>query len=285
MPSINDLLSRINSSSGLARQNKYQVTIPTATLLANSDDIYNKLQQLGEGSTDTVNWMRDYLDTDIQDMGLRLSAFCDKTEIPGIQLQTDTVGGVYGPSFKFPHRVEYSDITMTFLCGADMAERYFFDAWMYLISDPTTNDFNYTAEYVVDIDIAQYNDFTSVQTQTFNVESGLVSEDGSRTPGTGTDQGTTQSIVLEANYVTTLIDAYPIAVSNQELGYDTNGSVQKVQVTFTYKYAVPFTGKESTTDTARRGDPALFSAYQTNNPSKLQQNRITITDNVVPGKR
>lgn len=250
---ITDIVAKINAAGGVARQNRYTVTIPTSMLLSKANAQFDAQQQ-NTGTTDTVNWMKDFLDSDVNELGLRLTAFCDKSELPGYQFQTEAISGTYGPTFKVPHRQEYPDINMTFMCGADMAERYFFEAWMFMVIDPITHDLNYLSEYAVNIDIAQYQE-TPVDNQ------------------------------LHASYVTTLIDAYPISFSTQALDYSATNSIQSLQVTFTYKSAVPFTGKESTTDTARRGTPELFSTYQTNNAAKRNGHNITITDRQTPPKK
>ena len=154
--------------------------------------------------------------------------YCDRTELPSYQFQLEQ-NRHYGPSFKIPHKPEYQDITMTFMCGSEMLERYIFETWMYLVMDPETNNFNYIDEYALDIDIYSYPEQTD------------------RSGG------------YNANYSTTLVEAYPIAINAQELSYEANNTIQKIQVTFTYKYAIPFNGKGSVTGRVLRGSKEIFA--------------------------
>lgn len=221
---INNFLANLTASSGVASQNRYQVTIPCSLIGYNSTKIFNAIEAQKPGAT--WNWMQDWYDVDLPATAIELAAYCEKSELPSYQFQLETVRH-YGPTFKIPHMPEYQDITMTFICGATMWERYFFDAWMYLVMDPYTNDFNYKDEYAVDIIITSY------------IPGGDI-------------------VDADMNYWTKLIDAFPVAINVQELGYDLNNSIQKVQVTFSYKFAVPFDDKGSTTGMKPRGQQSTF---------------------------
>ena len=238
MMDVNGFLSQVSTAGGLAKQNRYDVLIPAVLLGTNSSAIFNAIE--AQNPNVTVDWMADWYNVDMGATAIELTAFCEKSELPSYQFQLETVRH-YGPSFKIPHMPEYQDTTMTFLCGASMWERYFFDAWMYMVMDPYTNDFNYKNEYSVGIDVIQYYD------QATSVDS-----NGQYT--------------IDPNYSTTLVDAFPIAVNAQELGYDNNNSVQKVQVTFSYKYATPY-GKKSTTGAPQRGKPQPFAQSIKLNPA------------------
>ena len=220
------------NSAGYAVQNRYDVRIPTLVLANRSAQIFEANSAKLEFSDEATDWINDYFGADPSDMGLELQAYCERTELPSYQFQMQTQRH-YGPSFQIPHMPEYKDITMTFMCGDKMLERYFFDSWMYLVMDPTTNNFNYIDEYALDIDILQYPDHA---------------EDAS---------GET----VAPNYFTTLIDAFPISIAAQELAYDANNTIQKVQVTFTYKFAVPFSGKGAITGRSIRNASGYNTAF------------------------
>jgi len=198
-------LANINGAGGsLAHSNRFQVYIPTAVLTASSSAISNAISSTSQfPDTDATDWMYEYADgaSDYY----RLTAFCDKSELPGYQFQTDTQR-IYGPAFKFPHMPEWTDVTMSFLCGSDMEEKYFFDAWQYMVMDPESNNFNYRDEYAVDINVVEYDELNNV------------------------------------NYVITLVSAYPVSISPVPVSYEDNNSVMKLQVTFTYKYGRQFNG-------------------------------------------
>ena len=267
MPNIGEFIAQISSTDGFARQNRYHVVIPTGALAQKSNAIYQANAANLEYTDEATDWMGDFYGEDVADEGRTLCLYCEHTEIPGYQFQME-VNRHYGPVFKIPHLPEYNDITMTFLCGSrgylGMNERYFFDSWMYMIMDPVTNNFNYMRDYALDIDIYSYNEradsvainFTGVAdylaaagVQTLLTAAGITNNFAAGT------RSNLYSYTVEPNYVTTLVDAFPIAINAQELGYGINDTVQKVQVTFTYKRAVPYSGlgSNSTLGMGRRG--------------------------------
>jgi hypothetical protein len=239
MIDLGEFYYTISDLGGLAKPNRYQVYIPAGSLVGKSTAIYNANAAQLEFSDDATDWVSDYYGGDTSGIAWELTALCERSELPSYQFQMETMRH-YGPSFKFPHMPEYQDITMTFLCGNSMNERYFFDTWMYMVMDPVTNNFNYIDEYALDIDIVQYKDVAT---------------------GGG----------IEPNYFTTLIDAYPIAINTQELGYENNNVAQKIQVTFTYKFAIPFNGKGSG-NRQLRGNQQTFSQTITNTTAPTTQN-------------
>lgn len=204
-------VSSINSAGGLSRPSRYLVNIYPGTLASNMAGVTNS----------GVDWLRDYAGMDSSATGQRLQMFCTASELPGFQFQTDTQR-IYGPAYKFAHAPEYQDITLSFYVGADMGEKYFFDAWMYLVCDPLTNDFNYSSEYTTDIDILQCD------------------------------------VDDAATYLTTLVDAHPISLGRLQQGWDQKDQVHKLDVTFAYKTAVPFNGKGSTAGMGVRGQQVTF---------------------------
>lgn len=219
---LSGFMGQINGAGGFARQNRYEVLIPFSTLKGRSTQLYKANNSVLEyADVEATDWVEDYYGADPKKQDYRLTAFCEKSELPSYQFQLET-NRHYGPSFKIPHTPEYQDITMTFLCGNDMYERYAFETWMYLIMDPETNNFNYIDEYALDINIKQYSE---------------------------TNQW---------NYWTTLVDAYPVAINTQDLAYDQNNTHQKIQVTFTYKYAIPFDGKGADGGRQLRGNRLNF---------------------------
>lgn len=220
--------SQINQSQLFARQNRYDVIIPLGALNLRSKAIYYSNLDLQFADIEATNWTDDYYAFDLQEEAWQLMMYCERTELPSYQFQMES-NRHYGPSFKIPHKPEYQDITMTFLCGGQMLERYIFETWMYLVMDPETNNFNYIDEYALDIDIYSYPEGPSERGGEYN-----------------------------ANYSTTLVEAYPIAINAQELSYEANNTIQKIQVTFTYKYAIPFTGKGSVTGRQIRGAKTTF---------------------------
>jgi hypothetical protein len=187
---IMDFMSQLDSATGLARPNLFQVQITTSALAQNAQN----------GAAD---WLTEFAGVDASAVMTRLAFMCTAAELPSFQFQTDQQH-IYGPKFQFPVVSQYSDLTLSFFVGDDMQEKLFFDAWMYMICEPSTNDFNYIAEYATTIDILQLDMHDNV------------------------------------SYLTTLVDAFPISVAAMRLDWSNNNQIHKLDVTFTYKRLEPF---------------------------------------------
>ena len=60
-----------------------------------------------------------------------IELFCDEAQLPNVQAQTALMTGRHlgeGP-FQYPHTRIYSDVTLGFLCDANMTPLKFFTAW------------------------------------------------------------------------------------------------------------------------------------------------------------
>ena len=215
MLNVAQFRSQVNAT-GWAVQNRYDITIVGSALATQSTTIFNANNAILQYPDDAWDWMADYYGGDPVATTIELTAYCQQSELPSYQYQMETSRS-YGPSFKIPHKPEYQDITMTFMCGQEMNERWFFDAWMYMVMDPVTNNFNYIHEYSTDIAIVQYP------------------EEATGGEGSG-------SVTVTPNYTTWLIDAYPISIAAQPLNYANDNVFQTIQVTFTYKFADAWDG-------------------------------------------
>jgi len=282
---IASFLATVNNSGGVARQNKYEVYIYTDALVRSAAQINALNKAVIQFPDEAVDWMSEYLSFDMQDEAKALTAYCEKAELPSYQFGTES-HRIYGPAFKIPHIPEYQDVTLTFMCGANMNERYFFDSWMYLVMDPLSNNFNYLGEYTCNIDIVQYQETSVLSNEAwyramkkppstfqtnlpyFNIPRKppfLRIHPRAVEPSRDRARYRDSNGYPESNYYTTLIDAYPIAINTQDLAYDANDGTQKVQVTFTYKYAQPFDGRSSTTNFSARGERQRFDQTVTEN--------------------
>jgi hypothetical protein len=252
---INGFISTLAGADGIARQNKYTVLIPTTLLASNSSHINTANSDVLEfGDIEATDWSSEYLGVDMQKMGMELTALCERSQLPSYQFAV-TTNRHYGPAFKVPHLPEYQDVTMSFICGGNMSERAFFDTWMYLVMDPVTNNFNYIHEYALDIDIVQYKErATSLDIANLSLSNTRIN---AKQPFIGNYTNLMLDANVDCNYYTTLVDAFPVSVSTQELGYSVVNTMQTVEVTFVYKFAIPFEGKGST-DVARRGGGQSF---------------------------
>lgn len=168
------------------------------------------------------DWAQWFGGKDASETARRLMFYCFSAEIPGVSYQTDE-NRYYGSQFKIPYMPQYNDVDLEFYVGDDMFERWFFEGWMHSVMDPQTQDFNYISEYSTNIDILQM-DINSNDT-----------------------------------YWCTLLEAYPIAVNQMKLSWDSDNEIHRITVTFTYKRVL-------TVDT----DAATFSS---NNDSGRTEGR------------
>ena len=130
----------------------------------------------------------------------RISFRCDSISIPGRALRTAMNGNIYGPPHEIVQGIVYAPVEATFYCGSDLAERYFFEEWQKVTYNPDTYNINYYKEYVGAVEIYTLN------------------EQGERTYG----------VRLE--------EAFPITVDAIALGHASNNTINKVNVSFKYRY-------------------------------------------------
>ena len=130
-----------------------------------------------------------------------LSLQCESAELPGRTLETADAR-IYGPSFKVPYRMQYTDTTLTFICTNDFYERKLFDKWMESIIPSDTNNPRFpksnSSRYLTNIRIIQYDD---VVRQIFAVE---------------------------------LVDAFPIGIAPQSLNWSDDG-FHRLAISFAYQ--------------------------------------------------
>lgn len=164
--SIKDFISSF--STDVARPSRFDVTIPIPLALATF--ISNARQ---------------------------LNMRCESAELPGRTFETLQKKIGTAPVEKFPYHTMYNDVNMTFIVSDDMSEKLFFDAWMELINPSTDFNFQYKANYAVDISVNQYD------------------------------------VTNEMTYSAVLRDAFPIAVNQLDVDWTTEGH-HKLTVVFAY---------------------------------------------------
>ena len=130
----------------------------------------------------------------------RISFRCDSISLPGRNLRTQMNGNIYGPPHEMVQGQTFAEVAASFYAGSDLAERYFFEEWQKVSYNPETYNINYYKEYVGAVEIYTLN------------------EQGERTYG----------VRLE--------EAFPITVDAIALGHASNNTINKVNVSFKYRY-------------------------------------------------
>jgi len=192
-----NFIAKINKEGGLSRTNRYKVTIAAPLVSGVMNNFLSILS--GVNLFDSAYAARYYAMFGVNPIGIvdNLEVFCDTCSLPGATFAT-TERKIYGPHSKHPYDQNFDEMSFTFLCGADMKERYFFDAWQYSVKDPITNNYNYPDEYTTEVIIRMY------------------------------------SVAGKFKYGVRLVDAWPQSVSSIELGYGDEGTA-RVNVNLAFK--------------------------------------------------
>jgi len=122
---------------------------------------------------------------------------CKSADIPGRTLATTERKFGSAPSRKIPYQTTYNESTLNFIVSDDMSEKTLFEAWIEAINPTATYNFNYPANYISTIIINQYD------------------------------------VTNKVTYSVTLNDAYPIAVNQLDLDWQTENPHQ-LTVVFAY---------------------------------------------------
>ena len=125
---------------------------------------------------------------------------CESISIPGRNIDTMEDSNIYGPERQIATGVTFADISATFQCSSDMREKLFFETWQRLAFNPQTWSLGYYDDYVGSIDIHQLDE-----------------QDNKR-------------------YGVQLVECFPKTIAEQSLSAQQATDVQKISVTFSYRY-------------------------------------------------
>ena len=125
---------------------------------------------------------------------------CETIEFPGRNLDTEPDSNIYGPTREIVQGYSYAEISGTFRCSSDLREKTFFETWQRLAYNPQTWSMGYYDNYSGGLQIYQ-----------------LDQQDKRR-------------------YGVELIECFPKTIAAQALSATPATEVQKIQVTFSYRY-------------------------------------------------
>ena len=218
--SPNLFLSNINGKGGPARSNRFEVILPIPPYIGQSignsflEKVLNFPNSVFSDVSDAINSRigseSDRMQSSNPSMSRYLALQCESAELPGRTLETADAR-IYGPSFKVPYRMQYSETTLTFICTNDFYERKLFERWMDAIIPSDTNNPRFpkstTSRYLTDIRVIQYDD------------------------------------IVRQIYAVDLIDAFPTGISPQALSWG-DDAFHRLSIQFSYqKYRSIFEGK------------------------------------------
>ena len=125
---------------------------------------------------------------------------CEAFEFPGRNLDSAPDTNIYGPEREIVQGYSYGDVTAVFQCSSDMKEKRFFETWQRLAYNPQTWSMQYYNDYTGSIKIFQLDE---TDRQRYGVE---------------------------------LVECFPKTIAAQAVDYSTVNAIQKVSVTFAYRY-------------------------------------------------
>ncbi len=134
------------------------------------------------------------------DTARRISFRCDSISMPGRNLRSVMNGNIYGPPHEIVQGLTFAEVAATFYAGSDMGERIFFEEWQKITYNPQTYDINYYKEYVGTIEIYTLNE-----------------QD-------------------ERTYGVKLWEVFPKTIDSVPLSHASSNTINKVGVSFAYKY-------------------------------------------------
>ena len=125
---------------------------------------------------------------------------CESISFPGRTMDTTEDTNIFGPIRSVVTGYSYGDVAATFQCSSDMKEKLFFETWQRLSYNPQTWSMGYYDDYVGGLQIYQLD------------------ENDKR------------------RYGVELVECFPKTVTEQQLSYASATDIQKISVSFAYRY-------------------------------------------------
>ena len=114
---LNEFISKVKST-GLAKTNRYRVTIATPALM-----------------------------TEFMNSGRLITLFCESTSLPG-QVVATTEQRIMGEAREFPYIKQYDNITLSFYIDNNFEVKGFFDNWLNSVSNTQNKITSYYKDYI-----------------------------------------------------------------------------------------------------------------------------------------
>ena len=152
-------------------------------------------------SRSRTNIFAQIMGQSVADQTARKTALrCQSFSFPGRNLDSSPDTNIYGPEREIVQGYSYGDVTAVFQCSSDMKEKRFFETWQRLAYNPQTWSMQYYNDYTGSIKIFQLDE---TDRQRYGVE---------------------------------LVECFPKTIAAQPIAYASVNEIQKVSVTFAYRY-------------------------------------------------
>lgn len=189
--------------SGLARTNRFEVTIPIPSGSSGSADDGGGdfLSDLTGGTfnvSEAVGVVKDVIGASSPSATRSLGLMTESSSMPGKTMVTSEVR-YNGDMQSIPYASTYGDLSFVFRVSGDMKEKVILDEWAKRIYDPVKHEIKYMDDYVTDITIDQ-----------LDVQDNII-------------------------YTVILKDAYPTLTNELPVSNEDTNQVHKLSVTFAYR--------------------------------------------------
>ena len=152
-------------------------------------------------SKSKTNIFAQVMGEQVADQTARKTALrCQSFSFPGRNLDTAPDTNIYGPTREIVQGYSFADVTAVFQCSSDMKEKRFFEIWQRLAYNPQTWAMQYYNDYVGSIKLFQLDE---TDRQRYGVE---------------------------------MVECFPKTIAAQSVSASRSTEVQKVSVTFSYRY-------------------------------------------------
>lgn len=128
----------------------------------------------------------------------KILLYCDSVNLPGLSLST-TQSRTFGEIREMPWEKMFDNVNLSFYLDNSMQVKKFFDSWIGNIQDPSTRNFAYYNDYIVNMEIH------------------------------------VKDVTNNTKYTVTLYECYPKAITGVNLDMASK-DVAKLQVSMNYKY-------------------------------------------------
>jgi hypothetical protein len=145
----------------------------------------------------------------------RLNYRCENASLPGRNFATSELKIGSNPVEKYPYLTTFNDLDLTFIVDDDMNQKVFFDAWLSYIS----------ANY--------YSAIPGIGGESF----GRLAFDFEYKDNYATNITVTQKTLDGRDaYKSILKEAFPISVNAMPLSWEAQNTINKLSVTFAFRY-------------------------------------------------
>jgi len=128
---VNDFVSRLNSTGGIAQPNRY------------------KVQFGGVGPNAAVRSL------DGIDSLENVSMMCESIQMPGRNIRSVEDPLRYGPQREQAQGVTFGSVNARFICSSDLRERVFFETWQDMMFNEESWEMRFYKDFIGDVTVHQ----------------------------------------------------------------------------------------------------------------------------------